>query len=208
MEKQTLQAEVRAARGKGPARRLRAQGKLPAVYYGPGLEPTPLTVDPVALERHLRGPLGRNTLFEIEYYGKTDLAMVRDLTVEPVSRELLHADFYRVTEDTVVTVDVPFKTKGRPIGVVKGGMLTQTRRSVPVKTTPTKIPAFIEVDVSKLDMFETLSVGDVALEAGEITLPPELSLVLVGEDRRAKRLAEKEAKEAEAAGEAAPAAEA
>ena len=204
MEKQTLQAEVRAERGKGPARRLRAQGKLPAVFYGPGVEPTPLTVDPKELEAHLRGPFGRNTLFALAFSGKTELAMVRDLVVTPVDRALVHVDFLKVSEDKPVRAEVPITTEGRAIGVVKGGKLNVTRRSVPVLANPTDIPAKIVIDVRKLDLFESVRVQDLQLPEGvTITLRPEQTLAAVVEDRRAKKLAEE--KEAAEAAEAAAA---
>ncbi len=200
METTKLQAEVRADRGKGPARRLRASGKLPAVFYGPGMSPTPLTVDPDVLERHLRGVYGRNTLFELNYGDASELAMVCDLVVEPVSRRLLHVDFLRVSLDREVKAEVPLKTRGRAIGVVKGGLLNITRRSVPVLCKPNLIPAAIEVDVSGIDLHQTVTVGQLELPEGvKVTLPSELTLAIVLEDKRAARLAEEKAK-AEAAG--------
>ncbi len=201
----TLQAEVREERGKGPARRLRAQGKLPAVFYGPGIEPTALTVSPKELEKALRGEYGRNTLFTLSYGGNEELAMVRELVVDPASRAPLHVDFYRVSTDREVVVDVPFTTHGRAVGVVKGGKLTVTRRTVPVRTTPDKIPALIEVDVTHVDMFETIQAKDVAMPEGTaIALKPALTLVNVGEDKRAIREAERKAKEEAKAAAAAP----
>lgn len=192
----TLQAEVREERGKGPARKLRAQGKLPAVFYGPGIEPTALTVDPKELEKALRGVYGRNTLFTLAYAGGEELAMVRELVVDPVTRTPLHVDFYKVSTDRQIVVDVPFSTRGRAVGVVKGGKLTVTRRAVPVRTTPDKIPALIEVDVTNVDMFETIQAKDVEMPEGtSIALKPNLTLVNVGEDKRAIREAERKAKE-------------
>src|SRR5512139_4177380 len=105
MEKTTMQAEVRAGRGKGSARRLRGEGKLPAVVYGPGLEPTPLTVSPKPLLKALRSEYGRNVVYTLEWNGKKELAMVKDLATDPVTGDLLHVDFYRVTEDSQVLVD-------------------------------------------------------------------------------------------------------
>ena len=185
METTTLQAEVREKRGKGPARRLRMEGKIPAVYYGPGVEPTPLTLAPKPIERALRGERGRNTVFTLELNGEQSLTMVRDLSVDPVTRELLHVDLYRVKADRAIDVMVPFVTQGRAIGVVAGGILNVTRRSLPLRTTPDKIPSVIEVDVTELELHDTISVKDIPLEDGvECALHPELTLVIVGEDRR------------------------
>jgi large subunit ribosomal protein L25 len=200
METTKLEAEVRAERGKGPARRLRSEGKLPAVFYGPEVEPTPLTVDPKVLEEALRGPRGRNTLFELSVGSDTHLAMVRDVAVEPVSRSLVHADLLRVTAETAITVEVPFKTTGRAAGVVAGGKLNVTRRTIPVRTTPGNIPTEIVGDVTELEMYQSISMKDITLPEGvEATLDPELTLAIVLEDRKAKIMEEEAAAAAAAA---------
>ncbi len=204
METTTLQAEVRKECGKGPARRLRMQGKIPAVIYGKDLAPTPLTVDPKELEKHLRGPFGRNTLFEVTFGSDKALAMIRDLTVEPVSREMIHADFYKVDLDNEVQARVPLKTTGRAAGVIAGGKLNVTRRDLPVVCKPNLIPSEIVIDVSDINMHETVSVKDLQLPEGvRVALRPELTLAIVLEDRRAAKEAEKEAAAAAAAGGAA-----
>jgi large subunit ribosomal protein L25 len=205
METTTLQAEVRETRGKGPARRLRAQGKVPGVFYGPGVEPTPLTLSPKELEKALRGERGRNVVFALSVGGKEELAMVKDVTVDPVSQELLHVDLYRVFEENELEIDVPFRTHGRAQGVVMGGVLNVTRRTLPVRTTPAKIPVSVDVDVTAMQLRDTISVEEVELPEGvECRLPPKLTLVLVLEPRRAAASAEEE--EA-AGGESAEAAE-
>ena len=209
METTTLLAEVRETRGKGPARRMRSEGKIPGVFYGPGQEPTPLTLSPKELERALRSDRGRNVVFSLNIGGKEDLAMVKDLEVDPVSRQLLHVDLYRVSTDREVRVNVPIKTHGRAIGVVKGGVLNQARRTLPLITTPDKIPTVIDVDVTELDLMQTVDVKDIPLQEG-VTCPlrPELTLIGVVESRRVVEEKPAEAAEGEAAAtEAAPAAE-
>ena len=186
METTTLQAEVRASRGKGPARRLRARGKVPAVFYGPGVEPTPLTLSPKEIVKALRGDRGRNVVFKLAVGGKDELAMVKDVTTDPVSQELLHVDLYRVFEDKELHVDVPFHTRGRAAGVVQGGVLNVTRRTLPLRTTPARIPVSIDVDVTGLGLKDTISVEEVELPPGvECALPPKLTLVIIAEPRRA-----------------------
>ena len=202
METTTLQAEVRSESGKGPARRLRMDGKLPAVMYGPGVSPMPLTVDPVELRRSLEGPKGRNTLFTVKCDGTDHLAMVKDLEVEPVSRALVHADFLVVSTDRTVAADVRLTTSGRAVGVVKGGKLKVNRRTISVRCTPDKIPTVINIDVSSLDLHQSIRVKDLELAEGvEVTLKPELALATVTE---AKRVA-KDAAEAKEGAEAKPA---
>jgi len=185
METTTLQAEVRASRGKGPARRLRAQGKVPAVFYGPGVEPTPLTLSPKELTKALRGERGRNVVFKLSVGGKDELAMVRDLTTDPVSHELLHIDLYRVFEDKQIEVDVPFHTHGRAAGVVQGGVLNVTRRTLPIRTTPANIPVSIDADVTHLNIKDSIAVEEIALPEGVVcTLRPKLTLAIVLEPRQ------------------------
>jgi large subunit ribosomal protein L25 len=209
METTTLQAEVRAGRGKGPARRLRAEGKVPGVFYGPGVEPTPLTLSPKELTRALRGERGRNVVFKLSVDGKDQLAMVKDLTTDPVTQELLHIDLYRILEDKVLEVNVPFRTYGRSVGVVQGGVLNVTRRVLPLRTTPAKIPVSIDVDVTQLGLKDTISVEDIELPEGvECSLNPKLTLVIILEPRKATAAeVEEDAAAAAAADAAKPAAE-
>lgn len=207
METTTLQAEVRASRGKGPARRLRAQGKLPGVFYGPGVEPTPLTLSPKELEKALRGQRGRNVVFKLSVGGEVQLAMVKDVNTDPVTQELLHVDLYRVFEDRELEVDVPFHTHGRAAGVVQGGILNVTRRTIPLRTTPARIPVSIDVDVTELALKDSIAVEDIELPEGVVcTLSPKLTLAIVLEPRKAVPLPGEEAapgSEATAEGEAA-----
>ncbi|MBT8452379.1 MAG: 50S ribosomal protein L25 [Deltaproteobacteria bacterium] len=209
METTTLQAEVRAGRGKGPARRLRAEGKVPGVFYGPGVEPTPLTLSPKELTKALRGERGRNVVFKLSVDGKDELAMVKDLTTDPVTQELLHIDLYRILEDKVLEVNVPFRTYGRSVGVVQGGVLNVTRRVLPLRTTPAKIPISIDVDVTHLALKDTISVEEIELPEGvECSLNPKLTLVIILEPRKATAAEVEEDEAAAAAAEAAkPAAE-
>jgi len=198
METTTLQAEVRDSRGKGPARRLRAEGKVPGVFYGPGIEPTPLTLSPKELTKALRGERGRNVVFKLSVHGEPELAMVKDLTTDPVTQELIHIDLYRVFEDKELHVDVPFHTQGRAAGVVQGGVLNVTRRTLPLRTTPANIPISIDVDVTHLNLRDSIAVEDVKLPPGVVcTLKPKLTLAIILEPRKAT--AEEAAEDAAAA---------
>jgi len=186
MEKQTLTAEVRTQCGKGPARRLRMSGKIPAVFYGPGVEATPLTISPADITKILRGPHGRNALIEIELDGKTELALVRDVEQDPITHAPLHVDLYRVLLEKPVDTHVPFEVTGRSLGVQRGGVLNVTTRSLPVRGTPDRIPAKLVHDVTELDIHQTVTVADLILPEGlEISLPPKRTLATIVEPRRA-----------------------
>jgi large subunit ribosomal protein L25 len=193
METTTLQAEVRDSRGKGPARRLRAEGKIPGVFYGPGVEPTPLTLSPKEVIKALRGERGRNVVFKLSVDGKDELAMAKDVSTDPVTQELLHVDLYRVFEEKVLEVNVPFHAQGRAAGVVQGGVLNVTRRTLPLRTTPANIPVSIDVDVTHLELKDTISVEEVEFPEGvECLLRPKLTLAIILEPRKATAAEEEE----------------
>lgn len=163
----TLQAEVREGRGKGPARRLRQRGLIPAVFYGPEVDPTPIAVAPKDVMRMLRTEYGRNTVVTLDLGdGRQELALCKDLEQDPLTREVLHADFYRVDNSREVEVEVPFRTKGRSVGVQKGGLLHVTLRELPVRCTPDRIPATIEVDVASMEIGDVVRVQDLDLGEG------------------------------------------
>ncbi|MET0283988.1 MAG: 50S ribosomal protein L25 [Polyangiales bacterium] len=179
-----MTAEVRETRGKGPARQLRIQGKIPAVLYGPGGETEAITVDPVALHKSLTGPYFKNQLLELDIAGKTQFATIKDLDIHPVTRAIRHADFYRLSLETPATYEVPLKTTGRAKGVVKGGELRALFRTLPVRVTPDKVPAEIVLNVEELDMLESIRAKDVKLEHGELVLPPDRAVVSVTTERK------------------------
>lgn len=207
MEKQTLKAEVRTQSGKGPARQLRMKGLIPAVFYGPGKEPQNLTVSPDALSKALTGPWGRNQLIELDIAsGTKELALVRDLEVEPLTRQVLHADFYSVSLERPVRTRVPFSTRGRALGVQKGGVLRVIYRDLPVVATPDKVPARIEIDVSNLDTAGVYRVKEIAMDAGvAIDMPAERPVAAIVAKEKELPLEGEGAPAAAAAG-AAPAA--
>jgi large subunit ribosomal protein L25 len=148
-------------------------------------------------------------VFKLSVDGKEQLAMVKDLTTDPVTQELLHIDLYRIVEDKVLEVNVPFRTYGRSVGVVQGGVLNVTRRVLPLRTTPAKIPVSIDVDVTHLALKDTISVEEIELPEGvECSLNPKLTLVIILEPRKATAAEVEEDAAAAAAAEAAkPAAE-
>lgn len=170
MQTQTLQAEVRETSGKGPARQLRMRGLIPAIFYGPGTDPVKLSVSPEALTKALRGDYRRNQLLELDFSGDKKLAVIKDLEVDPLSRALLHADFYAVNTERPVETTVPFDTVGRALGVQKGGSLKKYFRELPIRALPHQVPANIIVDVSDLDIDSPVTVADLKLDDGvEVT---------------------------------------
>jgi len=163
-----LPAKPRDGAGKGPSRRLRAQGLIPAVVYGRHSKtPRHIAVDPLAIKHAVATPAKLNTLIQIKLDGAAEtLVLLKDVQIDPVSRDMLHADFMEVRENEKVKVKVPLHLVGKPAGVLEGGILSQLRRELEVWTLPTAIPDQIEVDVSHLKMAQALHINDVKLPPG------------------------------------------
>src|SRR5262245_48877521 len=165
----TLDAVKRSTRGKNEARRLRAQGKIPAVVYGVQKEgdtakTIEVSVDPKPLMRILHSGSGVNTLITLKVDGEGDSrVLVKEYIVDPITSSLLHADFYRVNMDRRITVTVQVVVRGEPRGVkVEGGVLDFVHREVELECLPAEIPSAIEVDVSNLGLNEAIHLRDVS----------------------------------------------
>jgi len=164
----TLQAEQRAGRGKNEARRLRAAGRIPAVVYGArkdgqAPEGVPVAVDPKEVLRILHSESGANTLINLKLDGGESRVMVRDYQLDPITHQLLHADFYQLAMDKAIIVAVPVVIKGEPVGVKQqGGLLDFVTREIQVQCLPTDIPEHIDVDVTELALHQSVRVKDIA----------------------------------------------
>lgn len=163
----TLEAKPREGSGKGVARRLRAQGLIPAVVYGKHLEkPVHISVDPKAVRQAINTPHKFNTLIQIKVEGGDRQVLLKDYQMEPVTRAILHADFLDVRANEQVKVNVPLVLTGRAQGVADGGLLTQARRELEVWSLPGAIPERIEVDVTAMKIAEVLHINDLKLPTG------------------------------------------
>jgi len=185
MEPLNLGIEVRTETGKGAARKLRAKGLVPGVFYGGGKQALGVAIAPKALSAALSTPLRRNVLIKLEASGESHLAMFREVQLHPLSRAVVHVDLYKVSLEERVLANVPMLTEGRAKGVVEGGEITVVYRDVPVRCTPDKIPAEIKVDVTNMALGDTLRTKDIALPAGvEIAFDAERSLITCAEPRK------------------------
>lgn len=204
METQSLKVQIRNSTGKGPAKKMRANDELPAVFYGRGRTGTALAVSPKELVAGLGTKYGRNVLFKLDMGDTQEFAMLRELQIHPVTRQPVHADFLRVETDVAVSVRVPLTTEGRAKGVVKGGELRVNFRSLPIIAKPDQIPATIVVDVTELEIHQATRVKDLKLPEGvRVALPAEQAVVAVATERK---IVEEEGAAAPGAAAAAPAA--
>ena len=159
-----LDAVERTQRGKNEARRLRASGRIPAVVYGVREGGKAIAVDPKMLARILRTEQGANTLIALNLPGAGDArVLVREYQLDPITHELLHADFYRVAMDKVIRVMVTVVPQGEPKGVKQqGGVLDIVHRQIEIECLPADIPNHIEVDVREMMVGESVRVRDIA----------------------------------------------
>lgn len=157
----TLEAVVREGRGKNEANRLRASGRIPAVVYGSGTAGTSVAVDPKMLSRILHSDSGANTLITLKLDDGEKRVMIREYQLDPITHHLLHADFYALAMDRVMTVTVPVQLVGEAPGVkIQGGIVDFVTRQIQVECLPADIPEHITVDISSLNLSQAVRVRD------------------------------------------------
>ncbi len=160
-----LEAQARDSFGKNEARRTRREGHVPAVLYGgDSAGATPIAVRPKALLKILHSESGQNTLISLKLAGVGDTrVLVKDFQLDPVTHEILHADFYRVAMDKVLHVTIPIVVHGEPPGVKQqGGILEHIRREIEIEVLPADIPEHIDIDVGELMLHQGVRVRDIA----------------------------------------------
>jgi large subunit ribosomal protein L25 len=199
----SIVAEERIGTGKGANRKLRATGRIPAVVYGRGKPARQLTLDPSPLAKMLRAShSGINTLIDLKVGPQETVVLVREIQRDPVSGRWIHADLFEVDLQKTIEVRVPLHIVGKPKGVENGGILDHPLREVEIECLPRAIPDSVEVDVSDLDVGDSIHVRDLALPEGATMLSDgDLAVASVVVPK-----AEEEAKPAEAAAVAAEAA--
>src|SRR5690348_15852164 len=203
----TLVADVDRQVGKSAARKIRREGKVPAIVYGLGSDPQPVAVPTRDFEHILHGPGGVNTLIGLEISGQQELVLARQLVRHPVKHTLVHVDFIRVRRDQAVAAEVPIHLIGEAQGVKDGGLLEQTTFTLSIEAKPADLPTGIEADVSHLTMGDQLTVGELKLPPGVVSMQDPGDLVVHVTEPKGLALPE-EIEAAEAAEAAAEAAEA
>jgi large subunit ribosomal protein L25 len=178
----SLSAQPRAERGKGWARKLRAQGRVPAVVYGHGESTRTLTVDAHELERLFSQIRRENTVINLRIEGeKAEVkALVREVQSHAYRGTILHVDFYQIHAGERITVEVPIRLQGTPEGVKLGGILQHTLNELEVRCLADQIPDTIQVDVTHLGINDSIHVSDLTLPAGvEVLVDGERSVCSV-----------------------------
>jgi len=164
-----LKAEQRSATGRSAVRKLKARGVVPAIIYGAKDKPQPLQVSARDINAMLSHASGENILVELEIAGEKSnrTALVQEIQHSPVGGAILHIDFHAVSMDQAIQTDVPLEPIGVPEGVKTfGGLLEQSLRSLAIECLPRDLPDRITVDVSKLNIGDSIHVRDIQLPSG------------------------------------------
>lgn len=202
----TLDAYVRKERGKGPARRLRAQGYAPAIFYGSTAEPIALTLNIREFRKAVeRG--GSNALFDLQIKddGETTnrMAILKDKHIRPVDAAVIHLDFYEIFMDQEIQVSIPIELIGKPIGVEEGGILQSNIREISISCLPRAVPDNVVADVSKLNISDSLHVSDLELPENVTVLTDDTISIATVLSPRAEPEEPEEGEEGEGEGETA-----
>ena len=178
-----LRVEVRSTGGKGVSRKLRVNGRTPAVLYGRGGENVLLTLEPSLFRKAMDPQRKLNTFFHLTVVDgkseKVEPAVISDVQVDPVSDAILHIDFLRVDPELEVRVTVPVAYVGRSVGVAAGGKMKTTRRELVVAAKPADVPVNVEVDITPVDGGQQLRVRDLQTPGYRILEKPDTILVSV-----------------------------
>jgi large subunit ribosomal protein L25 len=165
-----LAARKRAGNGKGEARSLRREGRVPAIAYGAGTEPVAVSVDGLELYHALHTDAGANVVLRLEVEGDTHLAFPREIHRHPVRRDVLHLDFVAIDRTKPVTVDVPIVLEGEAPGAEEGGVVEQQLHVVSLEVLPLEVPESISLDISGLEVGDVKRVSDLMMPAGATAL--------------------------------------
>lgn len=179
----TLKAEKRDGTGKGVARQLRLNGRIPAVVYGREMDAIHISLNTREAEYLFHSISVDNTIVELAVEGTKESfqTLVREIQTHPAKASLLHVDFIRIQKGVAVEMDVPVHLVGTPIGVrIGGGIIEQVIHDLPIRCIPSMIPDSIEVDVTGLDLNDVIHVADIVFSEGvEVMVPQDTTICSV-----------------------------
>jgi large subunit ribosomal protein L25 len=201
MASEQLSASARDIGGKGVARKLRSEGRIPAVVYGHGREPQPLSINSRELDRLLDHIAAEATVIDLDIDGKPARTLIREIQRHPFKRQILHVDFQELVAGEKISVRLPIILVGVPDGVrLDGGILDQTMRELEVEVDPSNIPNHVDIDVTKLTIGSSIHVRDITLPEGvEVLDDGDASVCVVSAPRAAVEAVVAEETEAVAA---------
>ena len=183
MQRPLLTAEIREGVGKEKAKKLRAKGLIPAIFYGPRSQTIPLVIDSKELAKVLQTEAGENVLIDLDIrkgaQSDRKVVMLKDIQIDSLRSITLHTDFFEVAMDERVTVEVPVHLMGKPEGTKMGGILDQVRRVIQIQCFPGDIPKSIDIDVSPLKIGDSIHVQDIQVEKAKIISDTNFTIATV-----------------------------
>jgi len=195
----TIKGEKRELFGKNASRRLRREGKVPAVLYGGGMTNTHLVLHKKDIFGILRSESGENTIFKTAFDSDSLDTMIKEVQIDPVRDEILHIDLIQIAMDKAVKVSVPVDVKGEAVGVkAEGGFVDLVMREVEIECLPHDIPENIDIDISHLHLHQSIKVDDMSPPPGvKIVSDPHAVVVLIEAPTKEEEVAVKEEEEEE-----------
>jgi len=180
MASANLAAKARDNSGKGVSRKLRGEGRVPAVVYGHGRDPLSLSINTRELEKLLDRIAAESTVIDLDIDGKPSRTLIREIQRHPFKRQILHVDFQELVAGEKISVSVPIVLVGVPDGVrMDGGILDISMRELEIEVDPSNIPNHVEIDVTKLTIGSSVHVRDIPLPEGVEVLDDEDASVCV-----------------------------
>ncbi|MGO9197557.1 MAG: 50S ribosomal protein L25 [Acidimicrobiales bacterium] len=181
-----LVAESGRSEGSRASRRLRHDGRIPAVVYGHGIDPIPVSVDARDLRVALNGEAGARALLELHIGATQHLAVARQLQRHPVRQTVIHVDFQVVSRDEIISADVPITLVGEAMAVQRGGgTVAQELQTLNVKARPANLPPRFDIDISDLEIGHTIRVSDIELPEGVVSDTDPDQAVVTGQPPQA-----------------------
>ena len=177
----SLSATPRTESGKGVARSLRRDGRVPGVVYGRARSPLPLSIDARELERLLGHINAETTVIDLAVDGGSTRTLIREIQRHPLQRNVIHVDFYELVAGEKVTVNIPIVLVGVPAGVrLNGGIMTQVLQELECTVDPANIPSRIEVDVTDIHIGHSIHISDITVPVGvEVVDDPSGTVMIV-----------------------------
>lgn len=189
MKEVHLLVEKRVGKGKEFSKKIRKKGAIPAIIYGKGIEPMPISIKYSEFDKLYKKIKGETVIFNLEFTDNknfTKKAILKEIQRNPITDKVIHLDFQSIEEGKPLEVEVPIEFIGKPLGLTKGGILEIMLHTLTIECLPTDMPDKIVVDLSSLDLGDSLHVRDIKIPEGiKIKDNPEETVATVVEEKSA-----------------------
>ncbi len=198
MKEVPISASRRESLGKGPARQTRMAGNIPAVVYGPEVEPIPIALEERALRTAMKSSGGAGTIFNLDVEGNENKVVLREIQRDPVTSKIMHLDFHAISMTKPLHISIPILFEGTPRGVkTDGGIMQTTMRELEISCLPSEIPESLVLDVEDLGIGDSIHVRDVEVPKVQILSPEQRTIVVIAAPTVVKAEAAAEGEELE-----------